>query len=92
MSCESCKVLEEEEEGAWQPDCEKCRLPSLLPANRDAVRLYSLLTSGFVRDTGTWELVMSAYRPRLTRGELQGLIEKMIIIHDILTEPRETDA
>ena len=88
MSCESCKQLEEEEEGAWQPDCDKCRLPVLLPESREAIRLYSLLSSNFVRDTGALELVMTAFKPKLTRGELQGLIEKMILIHDILTEPK----
>ena len=92
MSCENCRKIEEEEEGAWEPDCAKCNLPSLYPGNCEAVRLYSLLTSGFVRDTGTWELVMTAYKPRLTRIELRELIDKMIIIHDVMTESRETNA
>lgn len=88
MSCESCRQLEEEEEGTWQPDCDKCQLPVLLPESREAIRLYSLLSSNFVRDTGALELVMTAFKPKLTRRKLQGLIEKMILIHDILTEPR----
>jgi len=91
VSCENCRKIEDEEEGAWEPDCAKCNLPSLHPGNREAVRLYSLLTSGFVRDTGTWELVMTAYKPRLTRIELRELIDKLIVIHAVLNELRETN-
>lgn len=32
---------------------------------------------------------MSAFKPKLTRVELQELIEKMILIHSILREGRD---
>lgn len=76
-----------EEGGTWHPDCGKCPFPTVLPANQEAVRLYMLVASGL-----PWELVMVAYKPRMKRQELQFLLEKLALIHNIVNEPREVNS
>jgi len=89
INCEQCdKILAAE---GIEPDCENCDLPVLSEANQEAWELYQTINSQFVYDFHALPLVFDVYGVRCTREEAKVLLEKLILIHGMISEDRLSD-
>lgn len=83
MNCGECE--ETQDIDGLAPECQTCPLNELTPGNSLAFDLYRLLRSRFVADTGAWPLVFDVLGIELTRNDARRLLDRLILIHDILS-------
>lgn len=73
------------------PDCENCKNPVLWPCNYEAWRIYGYIANKFTYDFHALPLIFEVLKPEMTRGEALKLLDKLILIHGIITRHDEDE-
>ena len=82
INCDRCTEILDVD--GIEPDCDNCNLPDLLPENNEAWELYRTLNTQFVHDFHAQPLVFEIFGVQCTRAEAKGLLEKLILIHQMM--------
>ena len=69
-----------------ESDCEKCPRHNVSPEDLQAWELYQAINSQFVYDFHGLPLVFEIFDIRCTRQEARELLERLSIIHDLVTK------
>ena len=73
------------------PDCEECKIPALWPINHEVWRIYGYIANKFCYDFHALPLIFEILKPEMSRGEAMQLLDKLILIHSIITRHDEED-
>lgn len=74
-----------------EPECETCPIENVTEENSEVWDLYHIINTQFVYDFQALPLVFEVYNIRCTRNEAVTMLEKLILIHDLITKKNRKD-